>query len=242
MHTNTKYFERLHLHNFVNRVHTLLYYYQLVYTRKMISLKMCNLLHKVRLISNLRQCSSHSKDFMKFDLPYLCNENNLEEIQTNINHRKGVGNIKHVIDIYKQYLDAKNNNSSKVDDLGLLLYEAARKIPNKTHHQVKNYGNDPKIIKLINEMPEFGDTEPLEFADIARYLNIMRTDQLGPMTGHRSYYFMSDLAELEEALIKYSVNHLLGKGFQLVSVPDVLPSHVIESCGMTTTGERTQVS
>lgn len=208
----------------------------------MIHLKMCNLLRKVRLISNLRQYSSHSKDFMKFDLSYLCNENNLEEIKTDINNRKGVGNIQNVVDIYKQYLDAKNNDSLKVEDLGLLLYEEARKIPNKTHHLVKNYGNDPKIVKLINEMPEFGDYQPLELADIARYFNIMRTDQLGPMTGHRSYYFMSDLAELEEALIKYSVKHLLGKGFQLVSVPDVLPSHVIEACGMATTGERTQVS
>lgn len=210
--------------------------------RKMISLKMCNLLRKLRLISNLRTCSSHTKDFTKFDLAYLCNENNLEEIQTDINNRKGVGNIKNVINFYKQYLDAKKNDSSNVDDLGLLLYEEARKIPNKTHHLVKNYGNDPKIVKLINEMPEFGDYKPLELADIARYFNIMRTDQLGPITGHRSYYFMSDLAELEEALIKYSVTHLLEKGFQLVSVPDVLPSHVIESCGMTTTGERTQVS
>ncbi|XP_047029666.1 serine--tRNA ligase, mitochondrial-like [Helicoverpa zea] len=50
-----------------------------------------------------------------------------------------------------------------------------------------------------------------------------------------------ELAELEEALIKYTVGKLLQEKFQLVSVPDILPSQVLESCGMTINSDRTQI-
>jgi hypothetical protein len=38
------------------------------------------------------------------------------------------------------------------------------------------------------------------------------------------------------------VKRLLAKKFKLISVPDILPARIIESCGMTTRGDRTQVN
>ncbi|KAJ8961476.1 hypothetical protein NQ318_014724 [Aromia moschata] len=49
------------------------------------------------------------------------------------------------------------------------------------------------------------------------------------------------MAELEQALINYCVEKLILNGFQFVSVPDILPRLVIESCGMHTRGDRNQV-
>lgn len=45
----------------------------------------------------------------------------------------------------------------------------------------------------------------------------------------------------QNALIRYTVEHLEGHHFQLITVPDLLPATVIEACGMNTTGERNQV-
>lgn len=49
----------------------------------------------------------------------------------------------------------------------------------------------------------------------------------------------NDLQEL--ALIKYTTDFLGKEGFELISVPDILPAEVIEGCGMQTTAESSQV-
>lgn len=49
------------------------------------------------------------------------------------------------------------------------------------------------------------------------------------------------LAELEDALVRYALDAVRNSGFQLISVPDIIYPHVIESCGMKTRGERDQV-
>lgn len=45
----------------------------------------------------------------------------------------------------------------------------------------------------------------------------------------------------EQALVRYSVDKLSASGFELISVPEILPPEVIEGCGMNTSGGRTQV-
>lgn len=94
-------------------------------------------------------------------------------------------------------------------------------------------------------------------------LHIMRKERLGLFCGSRSYYLMSDLAAMvneinidlvqhaqilfiylslqEQALIRYTTNYLLKNGFHLIAVPDILPSKIIEGCGMATTSDITQV-
>ena len=82
---------------------------------------------------------------------------------------------------------------------------------------------------------------PQEFHEIAKDLDLLRTENLGNITGSRSYYFIKELVQLEQALIQFTVDTLMKKGFTLYSVPDLLHSKLIESCGMDTQGERTQV-
>jgi len=49
------------------------------------------------------------------------------------------------------------------------------------------------------------------------------------------------LAELEDALVRYSLEAVRKAGFQLISVPDIIYPHIIESCGMRTRSDRDQV-
>lgn len=53
---------------------------------------------------------------------------------------------------------------------------------------------------------------------------------------------MGEMAEMERALINYTVQRLLKNGFNLISVPDILHRDVIEGCGLNTRGKRSQVS
>ena len=71
-----------------------------------------------------------------------------------------------------------------------------------------------------------------KFEDIARILSGARLTNLGLLCGERSYFLTGVLAELEQALIQWTVERLLMKGFNLLSVPDILPPAVIKACGM----------
>ena len=46
---------------------------------------------------------------------------------------------------------------------------------------------------------------------------------------------------VSQALIHWTVDTLLGRGFSLMSVPDLLHPDIISACGMSVEGERTQV-
>lgn len=50
------------------------------------------------------------------------------------------------------------------------------------------------------------------------------------------------MADLEQALIRYTTDILFKEGFELISVPDILPAELIEGCGMQVNGNPTQVN
>ncbi|KAJ0176716.1 hypothetical protein K1T71_007895 [Dendrolimus kikuchii] len=173
------------------------------------------------------------------DTEYYCNKHNINEIKHNINLRKGVGNIERVLEAYNIFKTALETDSS-YKKLQEELYKELSILPNKTHPRVLKH-IEPVVLNEINNIRNFGDYIPLEFSEITRLLNLMRTDKLGHTCGQKSYYFLGELAELEEALVKYTVTELLKRNFQLVSVPDILHSSILESCGMNINTDRTQV-
>lgn len=203
----------------------------------MITIKPVNLLIQ---FSRLYTRRLYSVYLPEFDIEYYCNADNISEIRKNISKRKGVGDINKVIEAYNSLTAATKCNEPFVEQ-SELLHKELLKLPNKTHPTVLKYDDEPQVLKMINKKRDFGNYKAFEFSEITRLLNIMRTDRLGYTCGHKSYYFMSELAELEEALIKYAVTNLLKKNFTLVSVPDILPSTVLESCGMMINSDRTQI-
>lgn len=125
---------------------------------------------------------------------YLLDDNNIKTISENAILRKGVGDIQLVHDLKNQL---KNENLSADDKISLnkKLQDELRRIPNDTHPDVRGYGEEPKVVAYYNQMPEFKHNA-LEFAEICKKLNLLRTDHLGNYAGHKSYFLMSDLAEL----------------------------------------------
>ncbi|KAJ8984903.1 hypothetical protein NQ317_002743 [Molorchus minor] len=170
---------------------------------------------------------------------FLFDDKYIEETQKNISNRKGVGDIRLVKDL-KTKLDNTQKTDSDYEVTRNKFFEELRKIPNKTHPDVFQYGSEPKMVKYVGSKKVF-DFKHLEFHEISKRLHLVRTEQLGNVCGNRSYFLMGDMAEFEQALINYFVERLLKNGFQFVSVPDILQRDVIESCGMNTRGERNQV-
>lgn len=125
---------------------------------------------------------------------YLLDEKNIDQINENIKKRKGVGDIYLV---HKIKNELKNNNLTNKDKLKIKaeLNEELKKIPNESHPDIENYGEEPEILAYYNEKPDFIHS-PLEFSEICKKLNLFRNDHLGNFCGHKTYYFMNDLVEL----------------------------------------------
>ncbi|XP_043270351.1 serine--tRNA ligase, mitochondrial [Venturia canescens] len=164
----------------------------------------------------------------EYDLEYLYDVGNREEILENIKRRKGVGDIDKVLELSKK--PASRNE----------LMKELHKIPNRTAPGVYEYGDEPRVLAECGVKKKF-DFTPLNFNKLAEKLQLIRTEDLGPLSGEKSYIFFRDLAQMEEALISYSVDKLLKHGFRLISVPDILPTTIIERCGLIVSGERTLV-
>lgn len=183
-----------------------------------------------------KSCSSIQTTY---DINYICNQQNIKEISQNILQRKGVGDIQ-LVHLLKNKLDTIDVNTIEFQETKTKFLEELYKLPNKTHPDVLQYENEPKIVKHVNLKRSF-QFEPKEFYEITKRLNLVRTDQLGNVSGNKSYYFLGEMAQLEYALIQYTLDKLIKNGFSLISVPDILPRRIIENCGMNTRGDRTQV-
>jgi seryl-tRNA synthetase len=175
----------------------------------------------------------------ELDTDYLCNVKYKSEIEKNIQHRKGVGNIGRVHELHYKLQNDCHSEEKRMNLLQEFRKEAMQ-IPNKTCPAVQLYGDNPRVVKVIGNKTKF-DFRPKEFSEITKMLHLIRTDNLSNMSDHRSYYLMGELAEMEHALVLFTVKNLLARKFKLISVPDILPAHIIESCGIATGGDRTQV-
>ena len=176
---------------------------------------------------------------LELDLDYLCDIRNKAEIEQNIKNRKGIGNISRVIELNNALQKETVCHENKTRLMKELESEASQ-IPNKSSSAVANYGSEPRVIGVTGTKSSF-NFKPKEFSNITSSLHLMRTENVSNLSGHKSYYFMGQLAELEHALVQFTVQKLLARHFQLVSVPDILSAKVIEGCGMRVHGDRTQV-
>ncbi|XP_060074679.1 serine--tRNA ligase, mitochondrial-like [Ylistrum balloti] len=171
----------------------------------------------------------------EIDWEYICEENR-ENIAANIENRKGVGDIGCVLDLKSEF-DSTGSEKTRLE-----LLKAATEIPNRSspHSPIGDESN-ARLVGTFGEKSEFNDFKPQKMSKLGEDLNLLRSNNLSITTGGRSYYFTAELADLEHALIRFSLTKLIARGFELVTVPEIINPAVIEACGFHTTGEVTQV-
>lgn len=139
-------------------------------------------------------------DQPNYDTAYLLNPANVSQIEDNIEHRKGVGNIHLVHQLNNQLKSLPSANEGDRNRLKDQLQTELGKIPNKTHPDVLAHGTQPKVVRYYNDRPNFEGRKVFEFSEMAKKLNVFRMEKLGNFTGHKSYYLTGDLAELVRLL------------------------------------------
>ncbi|KAK0058546.1 serine--tRNA ligase mitochondrial [Biomphalaria pfeifferi] len=176
----------------------------------------------------------------ELDWDFLLNPENADMIYKNISNRKGIGDIYKVLNLSKEL--KKEQDESKKESLRQLLVSEALDIPNFSHPDtVIGDESQAKVVEIVGKMKEL-KFPPRNVSDLAgRGLRMLRDENLTFSTGAKTYYLEDKLAKLERALVAYTIDRLLEKGFELVSVPDLLFPGVIDSCGFKTNSGRSQV-
>lgn len=170
-------------------------------------------------------------------------EADLKQVEENILRREHLNNVPRIRELLFK-INSTQHGENEFNNLHKELLEEFRKLPNDTHKRLLDYGREPKITYLSKSdfKKQEKESPQYEFSVIGKYLNSLRMEHLSNFTGHKSYYLFGKLAQLEQALIQYALSVLKEHGFRLISVPDILPPEIIQSCGMQTEGDRTQVS
>jgi len=170
----------------------------------------------------------------EFDWNFISDPANFDKISKNIALRKSSADLNLVTELHRKYI-----TQGKPSDLEESLLTEGLKLPNMCAGRVLEMGEENNVI--FERHFTNPDYKSRKFEDIARLLSGARLSNLGLLTGERTYYLTGVLAELEQALIHWTVDTLLARGFSLMSVPDLLHPDIISACGMTVEGERTQV-
>ncbi len=119
-------------------------------------------------------------------------------------------------DIPKMIVDAEVER----DTYGRRVQEALMRLPNLLHESVP-YGVDESEnveVKRWGTVPEF-DFEPLSHAEIASNLGIIDLERAAKVSGSGFYYLRNELALLDNAIMRYAIDHMLAKDYALVQPP-----------------------
>lgn len=150
---------------------------------------------------------------------------NPESFKQNLKMRKTKIDIDRILDL------ARTDPSSE-EVLKLL-----KALPNSTHEAVAN-ATSPIELEVFGERSKIKK----RMVESARSHGVLlRGQAYTVICGDRTYFLTGDLARLERALVRFTVDRLKRHNFKIISVPDLLHADQIEACGMQPRGQRSQV-
>ena len=90
-----------------------------------------------------------------------------------------------------------------------------------------------RLIKYINYDPELPPTfsPGADHSLIGQKLSLLDFQASSTVSGWGFYYLLNKAALLEQALIQYALSVVARKGWQIVSPPSLVYSHIAEACG-----------
>lgn len=114
------------------------------------------------------------------------------------------------------------------EELNSLLLEIPN-FPSQSVPEGENE-NDNVVIKTVNEKPKF-NFEPRDHVALGKNLNLLEIEKAVNMSGARFAYLKNEAVLLEFALVQYTINKLIQKGFT-----PIIPPTLVKEKAMTATG------
>ncbi|OGC51547.1 serine--tRNA ligase, partial [candidate division WWE3 bacterium RBG_16_37_10] len=117
-------------------------------------------------------------------------------------------------------------------DLKTKIDEMLLWVPNPPAEDVPVGENDEGNVVVRKEgIPAEFSFTPKEHLDLGTELGIIDTERGAKVAGFRGYYLKGDGAMLEQALLKYAIDFMVEKGFELMSVPAMVKPEFFTGTG-----------
>jgi len=124
------------------------------------------------------------------------------------------------------------------------LFTQASSVPNLTHPSVP-IGSEENARILHQVFSNDVDTKALPTRNthlqIGKEWDLIDLESAAKVSGQKFYYLKNAAALLEVALINWSLNHVVSKGFTPLSTPDLARTEVVQACGFQPRGEASQI-
>jgi len=199
-----------------------------------------------RLTHTTRNLHSTVDNLPNPDLNLLLGPQNRLKVVDNLVKRLQMNKAK-AVKMMDELIKAKEATvKSPTEENRKTLITLAAKFPNLTHPSVMDM-KDPTAIYTSEEWRPKEELRQGQFVrpfeEVAKSLGYpIRTQNTGQTSTEKSFYLYNQIAELEQALVRYTIDHLVKRhNFKLMSVPDLLDPSVIRSCGMDVDSDRHQI-
>uniref|UniRef100_A0A158RDB1 AA_TRNA_LIGASE_II domain-containing protein n=1 Tax=Hydatigena taeniaeformis TaxID=6205 RepID=A0A158RDB1_HYDTA len=192
---------------------------------------------------------SPSTSFAMADFHQLGCAEFIQRMRQNLIERNSEANFDEMLSLYQRLQSGERDLQPRLEQLYLSLpnfSHSSTPIGDSSKFRLLHIHGSPKFIPQAKNEIELLSNEVVSH----RWRNRGRRTGLGTLRssrsltagcGPRAYAFYDSLAVLEAALLQLTLDRTRKAGFQLITVPDLLPTSVIQRCGFPITGARNQV-
>jgi seryl-tRNA synthetase len=116
------------------------------------------------------------------------------------------------------------------------------RIPNLTHPDVPDGAGEADNVEVRRSgEPTRFDFEPLDHVALAEKHDLIDFEAGTRVTGQKFYFLKNEMVLLEQALVRYALDVMRARGFDLYQTPDLARTEVSDAMGFNPRGEETQV-
>lgn len=132
----------------------------------------------------------------------------------------------------KSLRERKETMEKEVKQVEADLHAALLTIPNMTHPDAP-VGSTPADNKVVRKWgtPRAFDFAPKDHVALAEALDLVDFEAGASVTGNKFYFLKNEAVLLELALIQFTMQKLVGKGFTPIITPDLARVDVLEGIG-----------
>lgn len=137
--------------------------------------------------------------------------------------------VSSLLEEMKEINDGIERIERRIEELDEKINYVLMRIPNIPHESVPPGESDDDNVEIRGwgEIPKLSFT-PRTHDEIAIRLGLLDVARAGKVSGARFYYLKNELVKLNIALIKFAIDFLESKGFEVYQTPYMLRRYILE--------------